>query len=346
MLVLNQVARQLGQVAALDGVSLSVGEAQIVCLVGHSGCGKSTLLRVVAGVEKIDSGSLTLAGRVVADGATFVEPEDRNVGFMFQDYALFPHLTARQNIGFGLRAMDKQRRNVRVAEVLERLGIGPLADRYPHQLSGGEQQRIALARALAPQPSVLLMDEPFSNLDPGLRESIRRETVALIRSLGMTAIIVTHDPEEALSTGDWLALMRKGRIVESGVGEKIYARPLTSYAASFFSHVNRVPARPIGDRVESALGVFPAAATGGQLELLIRPHSLYLDSAGIPATVLERSFLGEMEELSLKVEGVATPLVLRSSLRSGAMPGQVVGLAVKRDDVMVFPAEPTRPQNQ
>lgn len=339
MLVLDKVARRLGQVAALDGVSLSVGEAQIVCLVGHSGCGKSTLLRVVAGVERLDSGSLTLAGRVVSNGTTFVEPEDRNVGFMFQDYALFPHLTARQNIGFGLRAMDRQRRPGRIGEVLERLGISALAERYPHQLSGGEQQRIALARALAPQPSVLLMDEPFSNLDPGLRETIRRETMALIRSLGMTAIIVTHDPEEALSTGDWLALMRQGRIVESGVSEKIYGRPLTAYAASFFSHVNRVPARPTGDRVESALGVFPAAATGGRLELLIRPHSLYLDSAGIEARVLERAFLGEMEELTLVVAGLDAPLVLRSSLRSGATVGQTVHLAVKRDEVMVFPTE-------
>lgn len=339
ILVLEQVARRLGQVAALDGVSLSVGEAQIVCLVGHSGCGKSTLLRTVAGVERIDSGSVTLAGRVVSDVTTFVEPEDRNVGFMFQDYALFPHLTARQNIGFGLRAMDRQRREARIGEVVERLGIGALAVRYPHQLSGGEQQRIALARALAPQPSVLLMDEPFSNLDPGLRDTIRRETVALIRGLGITAIIVTHDPEEALSTGDWLALMRKGRIVESGVGEKVYARPLTAYAASFFSHVNRIPARAVGDRVESALGVFAAAAAGGKLELLVRPHSLYLSPEGVPARVVERAFLGELEELSLKVDGIDAPLVLRSSLRSGAAVGQTVHLSVKRDEVMVFPAE-------
>ena len=339
MLVIDRVTRRLGSVAALDGVSLSVGEAQIVCLVGHSGCGKSTLLRTVAGVERIDSGSITLAGRVVADGTTFIEPEHRNVGFMFQDYALFPHLTAAQNIAFGLRPMDRQRRERRIGEVIERLGLTALADRYPHQLSGGEQQRIALARALAPQPSVLLMDEPFSNLDPGLRDTIRRETVALIRGLGITAIIVTHDPEEALSTGDWLALMRKGRIVESGVGEKVYARPLTAYAASFFSHVNRIPGRSAGDRVQCVLGVFPAAVTAGRVEILVRPHSLYLGREGVPARVIERAFLGELEELSLGVDGIDTPLVLRSSLRSGAAVGQIVYLGVKHDEIMVFPAE-------
>ncbi len=339
MLVIDQVARRLGSVAALDGVSLSVAQAQIVCLVGHSGCGKSTLLRTVAGVERIDSGSVTLAGRVVADGTTFVEPEHRNVGFMFQDYALFPHLTARQNIGFGLGAIGRDRRAGRIHEVIERLGLGPLADRYPHQLSGGEQQRVALARALAPQPSLLLMDEPFSNLDPGLRDTIRRETVALIRSLGITAIIVTHDPEEALSTGDWLALMRKGQVVESGVGEKVYARPLTAYAASFFSHVNRIPGRSSGGRVECALGVFLAAATGGQVELLVRPQSLFLSQDGVPARVVERAFMGELEELSLAVAGIDVPLVMRSSLRSGAAVGQTVHIKVRPEEVMVFPDE-------
>jgi iron(III) transport system ATP-binding protein len=339
MLVLDRVARRLGQVAALDGVSLSVGEAQIVCLVGHSGCGKSTLLRAVAGVERLDAGSVVLAGNIVSDDRNFVEPEHRNVGFMFQDYALFPHLTVRQNVGFGLRAMDRRDREARVAEIVDRLGITALAGRYPHQLSGGEQQRVALARALAPQPSVLLMDEPFSNLDPGLRETIRHETLAHIRGLGITAIIVTHDPEEALSTGDWLALMRKGRIVETGTGEDIYLTPRTAYAASFFSHVNRVPVSAYGDRLESPFGAFPAGGAVGQLSLLIRPHSLFIAAGGVPARVLNRAFLGEMEELSLSVEGITAPLVLRSSQRTGVTIGQLVHLGVKRDEVMVFPAE-------
>jgi iron(III) transport system ATP-binding protein len=336
-LSLDQVYRRLGNVAALDGVSLTLGEGEIVCLVGHSGCGKSTLLRAIAGVEQIDAGTISLVGRVVTNATTFVEPEHRNVGFMFQDYALFPHLTARANIGFGLRSMEARQRGRRIAETIDKLGIASLADRYPHQLSGGEQQRVALARALAPQPSVLLMDEPFSNLDPGLRASIRQETLTVIRALGITAVIVTHDPEEALSTGDSVALMHKGRIVERGTGEAVYTRPRTPYAASFFSQVNRIPARRLDDRVETVLGAFPLPSSpSAEVEVLLRPQSLHLAAQGVPATVLRRTFLGEMEELQLSVDGLAHPLILRSSRRSGVSEGQSVELFVARDEALVF----------
>lgn len=339
-LVVHQAARQLGQVAALDGVSLSVDKGQIVCLVGHSGCGKSTLLRVIAGVESLDSGAVSIAGKVVSDSTTFVEPEHRNVGFMFQDYALFPHLTARQNIGFGLRSMQRNQRDARVTEVIDRLDIATLADRYPHQLSGGEQQRIALARAIAPQPAILLMDEPFSNLDRGLRESIRHQTLSLIRTLGITAIIVTHDPEEALSTGDVVALMNKGKLVETAPGETLYAKPRTAYAAAFFSRVNRLPAQRNGDRINTPLGVFPASADcPAEPVVLIRPQDVFIDDQGMPARVLQRSFLGEMEEISLAVEGMDQPVVMRTSDSTGAQPGQQVRIGVRRDKIMMFAAD-------
>ncbi|SFV32338.1 iron(III) transport system ATP-binding protein [Devosia crocina] len=337
IVVLDQLSRKLGGVSALDGFSLSIDEGEIVCLVGHSGCGKSTLLRVIAGIETLDAGAVTLNGQLVSGQSVFVEPEQRKVGFMFQDYALFPHLTARQNIAFGLKRMDRTARDERVSDIIKRLGIDALSAKYPHQLSGGEQQRIALARALAPQPAILLMDEPFSNLDRGLRESVRLETLNLLRALGTTAIIVTHDPEEALSTGDTVALMHKGRLVEAGTGEAVYAKPQTAYAASFFSQLNRVPACRDGAAASSPLGRFPLAPDHPEpIELLIRPHSLFLTQDGTAARVVDRAFRGEIEQLVLAVDGLAEPLIMRSSRNSGAEIGQIVRVSVRPEEAMIF----------
>jgi iron(III) transport system ATP-binding protein len=331
------VSRRLGGVAALDGLSLSVEAGQVVCLVGPSGCGKSTLLRTIAGVEEIDAGTISITGRTVAGNGAWVEPEHRAVGFMVQDYALFPHLTARQNIRFGLGKLSKAERVDRGEQIIERLGIGSLADRYPHQLSGGEQQRIALARALAPQPSIVLMDEPFSNLDPGLRDSIRQQTLDLIRSLAATAIIVTHDPEEALSTGDLVALMDKGKITQVGTGESLYRRPRTAYAAGFFSQINRLPARRDGTMAVTALGTFPTEHDLPEpLELLVRPQALILGEIGAAATVVDRAFLGEMVELKLALEGLDRPLILRTGHDEAVVPGQAVRVTVKPDEAMLF----------
>ncbi|HEY9344811.1 MAG TPA: ABC transporter ATP-binding protein, partial [Inquilinus sp.] len=231
MLTLERICRSFGTVRALDEVSLSIAPGEIVCLVGRSGCGKSSLLRIIAGVDAPDSGRILLDGAEIAGPGGFVEPEDRNVGFMFQDYALFPHLTVEENVAFGLKRLPREAARARAAEVIGRIGIAALAGRYPHTLSGGEQQRVALARALAPKPVILLMDEPFSNLDRGLREQVREETIATLRALGTTAIMVTHDPEEALSAGDRVVLMQKGRIVQAGSGYEIYDHPNSLYAA-------------------------------------------------------------------------------------------------------------------
>jgi iron(III) transport system ATP-binding protein len=337
ILDVREISRRLGGVAALDGVSLSVEPGQVVCLVGPSGCGKSTLLRTIAGVEEIDSGTISITGQTVAGGGAWVEPEHRMVGFMVQDYALFPHLTARQNIRFGLRRLAKAARADRGEEIIERLGIRALADRYPHQLSGGEQQRIALARALAPQPSIVLMDEPFSNLDPSLRDSIRQQTLELIRSLEATAIIVTHDPEEALSTGDLVALMHEGKIAEMGTGESLYRNPKTPYAAGFFSQLNRLPAKREGAVAVTALGAFPAHQDLSEpLELLVRPQALMLGQTGIPATVVDRAFLGEFVELKLAVEGLESLLVLRTGHDGSVAPGQSVRVGVKPGEALLF----------
>ncbi|MAN76432.1 MAG: iron ABC transporter ATP-binding protein [Rhizobiales bacterium] len=342
ILKIDNVSRHFGIIAALDGVSFEIAPGGIVCLVGHSGCGKSTLLRVISGVEKIDGGTVVLAGKTVSGGHVFVEPENRNIGFMFQDYALFPHLTARQNIGFGLRGMSRKDAMARVDDIISRLGIGALAERYPHMLSGGEQQRIALARALAPQPRILLMDEPFSNLDRGLRDTIRHETLTLLRGLGTTAIIVTHDPEEALAIGDKVVLMHKGKVIESGTGDAIYSFPQTAYAAAFFSQVNRIPARRSGDWLDSALGRFPApCGSSGPVQLFIRPQALTLTVNGTVATVSARVLLGEIEEVTLEVAGLDDPLIMRTSAQRGLQVGQSVTIGVDAKDVLVFAADET-----
>ncbi|WP_127144813.1 ABC transporter ATP-binding protein [Pelagibacterium montanilacus] len=331
------VSRRFGAVQALDNVSLEIAQGEIACLVGQSGCGKSTLLRAIAGVEDIDSGALALYGHPVTASDVFVEPENRNIGFMFQDYALFPHLTARQNILFGLRKLGRKVAGERTDQTLDRLGIAALADRYPHMLSGGEQQRVALARALAPQPQVMLMDEPFSNLDSRLRDTIRQETVSVLRSLGTTAIIVTHDPEEALSLGDKVVLMRKGKVIETGTGDAIYTYPQTAYAAEFFSRVNRIPARRSGDWLDSPLGRFAApCGSSGPVFLYVRPQAVVLDEAGIAAKVTRRVLLGEIEEVTLAVEGLADPLVMRTSERCGVSIGGDVRIGVNPDHVLVF----------
>ena len=340
-LAVEHVTRRFGQTLALDDVSLTVGAGEIVCLVGHSGCGKSTLLRVIAGIERIDSGRLVIDGQVVNDGDVFVEPEHRQVGLMFQDYALFPHLTARQNIGFGLMRLRRDEAERRIDTIIETLGIGALADKYPHMLSGGEQQRIALARALAPEPAVLLMDEPFSNLDYGMRDFIRRQTLGLIRRLGMTALIVTHDPEEALAIGDRVVLMNNGKVVETGSGEAVYRFPRTPYAASFFSRVNTVPARRVGDWLESPVGRFPARPEhGAAVRLFIQPRALAPAETGVPALVRSHAMLGEMEEWSLVFDGLDEPLVMRTSVRHDIAVGSRINVAIDPHDVMVFPEEP------
>ncbi|WP_404406041.1 ABC transporter ATP-binding protein [Pelagibacterium halotolerans] len=341
-LSIRNVTRRFGAVTALDDVSLDIAKGEVACLVGQSGCGKSTLLRVIAGVEDIDAGSVSLDGTTVTGPDIFVEPEDRNVGFMFQDYALFPHLTARQNILFGLNHLGRKSASARADELLSRLKIDALANRYPHMLSGGEQQRVALARALAPQPHVLLMDEPFSNLDRRLRDSIRQETSAVLRALGTTAIIVTHDPEEALSLGDKVVLMHKGKVIETGTGDAIYTYPQTAYAAEFFSRVNRIPARRSGDWLDSPLGRFPATCgSAGPVYLYVRPQAIKLNGRGIAAQVTSRVLLGEIEEVGLAVEGMSEPLVMRTSARSGLDVGHTVRVSIEPEDVLVFAADET-----
>jgi len=342
MLAVRGVSRRFGGRQALDAVSLTLAPGEIICLVGQSGCGKSSLLRLIAGVDAPDAGSIVLNGAEIAGPGVFVEPEDRNIGFMFQDYALFPHLTVADNIGFGLRRLPKAEARRRTAEVMARIGVAGMAGRYPHTLSGGEQQRVALARALAPQPVLLLMDEPFSNLDRGLSDRVRAETLAILRDLGTAAIIVTHDPEEALAAGDRVALMQDGRVAQTGTGRDIHDRPCSLYVAEFFRPCNRLAGQARGGQVATPLGAFPTTLADGQGAVVcIRRHALQVAApgAGAAAQVTGSVFLGDVEELALRVAGVNEPLVMRVMGHAPARPGDTLSVAVSPDGgAMVFPA--------
>ena len=342
-LVLEHVSRRFGETQALDDVSFSLVPGEIVCLVGQSGCGKSSLLRIIAGVDKPDSGRVLLNGAEIAGANGFIEPEQRNIGFMFQDYALFPHLIVEENVMFGLKRLPQREARARASEVMSRIGVAALSERYPHTLSGGEQQRVAVARALAPKPVILLMDEPFSNLDRGLRERVREETIGTLRALGTTAILVTHDPEEALAVGDRIVLLKEGRIVQIGTGYDVYDNPNSLYAAEFLCPCNRVKGTYRHGRIETAIGAFPARldlSEGSPAFACIRPQALCLapQGEGIPGQVVGCSFLGEIEELSIRVEGVANLLRLRTTSRVEARPGEWVSLRVDPKGVLVFAA--------
>jgi iron(III) transport system ATP-binding protein len=292
MVCVHGASKRFGAVQAVHDSDLCVERGELVALLGPSGCGKTTLLRLIAGFERPDDGEIAIAGIRVAGGRTWVPPDRRRVGMVFQDYALFPHLTVAQNIGFGL---PRSERPSRLHELLALVGLGGADGRYPHELSGGQQQRVALARALAPRPSVVLLDEPWSNIDPLRRGSMREELAAILRSIDVTVVLVTHDREEAFSIADRIALMRDGTVVQSGPAEELYLAPADRWAAEFVGAGNFLPGRLDGELVETLVGSFPAANGNGAeaVEALIRPELLELhpDPSG-DAEVVGREFRG------------------------------------------------------
>jgi iron(III) transport system ATP-binding protein len=278
----------------VQGLSSSVAPREILALLGASGCGKTTTLRLIAGFERLDAGHIEVAGRLVANERAYTSPEKRRVGVVFQDYAIFPHLSVAQNVAFGLGR--GQQKSQRVAEILSLVGLDGNEEKMPHHLSGGQQQRVALARALAPQPDVLLLDEPFSNLDSGLRGAVRYEVRDLLKKSGTTAVFVTHDQEEALAMGDEVAVMENGRIEEIGAPEAIFHRPQTRFVAEFMGQTDFIPGTITNRGIETQLGLLPQALNlplSTQIEIAIRPDDVQLtaDEKG-DGTILSRQFIG------------------------------------------------------
>jgi iron(III) transport system ATP-binding protein len=294
MIELQSVTRRFGAVTAVDRADLTVRAGEILTLLGPSGCGKTTALRLVAGFERPGEGVIRIDGSVVAGEGTWTPPERREVGMVFQDYALFPHLDVRGNIAYGLPRAA--RRNGRVDELLELVGLDGMNDRFPHELSGGQQQRVALARTLAPAPAVVLLDEPWSSIDHLLRSSMREELAGILRRAGVTVVLVTHDREEAFALSDRVALMHEGRVVQIGTPEEIYFEPATRWAAEFAGDANFVPGTLAAGVVETAVGRFAALNGNGAahaVSALVRPELV----APVPDPsggdeVLERSFRG------------------------------------------------------
>jgi len=295
------LSRAFGSLTAVDGASLRVERGQLVALLGPSGSGKTTLLRMIAGFERPDAGTVAVGGRTVAGPGTWVEPEARRIGMVFQQGALFPHLDVARNVGFGAARPE------RVGESLELVGLGGRADAFPHELSGGERQRVALARALAADPEVILLDEPFAALDAGLRESLREEVAAILRAAGASALLVTHDQAEALSLADAVAVLRDGRVQQLGSPEEVYERPCSRWVAEFLGEADVLPGTAEAGMVHFELGRFSTGRElDGAVQVVIRPESVAIGHSAATrdaaeATVLERSFYGHDQLVHLEL---------------------------------------------
>ena len=340
---LENVSRRYGDALALDNVTLDVPPGKVLCLLGPSGCGKTTLLRIAAGVERPSSGRVLIDDEEVAGPNRFVPPEKRGVGLMFQDFALFPHLTILDNVAFGLRSMTKAEGRAEALLALERVGLGHYAGEYPHILSGGEQQRVALARAIAPRPGVLLMDEPFSGLDTRLREAMREDTLAILHETRATCIVVTHDAEEAMRMGDQVALLRKGRVVQTGTALDLYRKPKDIFAARTFSDLNEMKAHIEAGAAATPLGTFPVSglADGTDAIVCVRQSGVRLmkQGEGAPGRVLDTRFLGDVGLVEVAVQGLDAPIFARVRECDVPAPGTEVAVSVDSSAVLIFEAE-------
>jgi iron(III) transport system ATP-binding protein len=324
----------------IRGISLTAEPGEVLCLLGPSGSGKTTLLRIAAGIEVQTRGQILLNDRVVAGPNGFMPPERRGIGLMFQDFALFPHLTILDNVRFGLTALPANEAVAEARTALERVGLAQFADKYPHVLSGGEQQRVALARALAPRPAVLLMDEPFSGLDSRLKDAIRSDTLAILRETRATAIIVTHDSEEAMRMADRIALLREGRLVQLGTSDDLYRRPKDLFAAAFFSEINTFEGHVRNGLVETPIGsiVVDAFSDGTLVDVAVRLSDVSVteNDGMIQARIRSRRFVGVDELLELAVP--ASEMTVRARIRADQLPSGLrdVTLSINRRNILVF----------
>ncbi|CUH86340.1 Fe(3+) ions import ATP-binding protein FbpC 2 [Phaeobacter sp. CECT 5382] len=353
-LEIRHIYRYFDGRAVVDDVSLQIQAGQVTCLLGPSGCGKSTTLRMIAGVEMQDSGEIYVDGKLICDTVFRVPPERREIGLMFQDFALFPHLSVADNVAFGLNKGSKAEKRARVEELLEKVSLKRFIDDFPHQLSGGEQQRVALARALAPKPRIMLMDEPFSGLDNRLRDGIRDETLTLLKEEDAAVLLVTHEPEEAMRMADEIALMRGGKIVQQGAPYNVYTRPIDKAAVAFFSDINVLKSQVNGALADTPFGQFlaPGIADRTDVEIVFRPQHVRIDfdrsgkgplptaTDGVPArAVVKRArYLGHESLVEFQMD--YDDSILKVTVPRVFLPevGRVMWLTVPRNRCFVFPA--------
>lgn len=342
MLQLSNLAITLGGRTVVENLSLHLQAGEIGCLLGASGCGKTTVLRAIAGFEKPVTGEITLAGHQVSSAVKMLPPEQRQIGMVFQDYALFPHLTVAGNIAFGLRGEGKAAQAERVADALQLVGLGHVEHRYPHELSGGQQQRVALARALAPRPQLLLMDEPFSNLDVELRERLGQEVRAILKAAGMTAILVTHDQREAFAVADKVGVMAEGHIRQWATPYDLYHQPLDRFVADFVGEGMLLPGVVAeGGKVKIELGVIDGSmpedcCLGCTADVLVRPDDvLHDDASATKATVLAKAFRGAQFLYTLGLPSGQKVLSLVPSHHNHAV-GEDIGIRLEIDHVIAF----------
>ncbi|MCA0870223.1 ABC transporter ATP-binding protein [Seohaeicola saemankumensis] len=352
-LEIRNLVRDFNGQRVVDDVSLAIQAGQVTCLLGPSGCGKSTTLRMIAGVEMQDSGEIWVDGKLICDTIFRVPPERREIGLMFQDFALFPHLSVADNVAFGLKSGSRSEKRARVEALLTRVDLLRHIDHFPHQLSGGEQQRVALARALAPRPRIMLMDEPFSGLDNRLRDGIRDETLSLLKEEDTAVLLVTHEPEEAMRMADEIALMRDGKIVQQGAPYNVYTRPADRAAVAFFSDINVLKSQVNGALANTPFGRFlaPGVPDGTDVDIVFRPQHVRLDfdrggtgplptpAEGVAARgVVERArFLGHESLVEFRMDHDGS--VLKATVPNVFLPatGRVMWLTVRRDRCFVFP---------
>ncbi len=353
-LKIEGLTRRLGGRDVVHDVSLSVRSGEVMCLLGPSGCGKSTTLRMVAGIERPDAGSVRVDGNLICGQGVHLPPEARHIGLMFQDFALFPHLSVRENVGFGLSGSRTEKAR-RVDEMIERVHLKGFDDAHPHELSGGEQQRVALARAIAPKPRVMLMDEPFSGLDNRLRDGIRDETLEILKSEGAAVLLVTHEPDEAMRMADEIALMRDGVIVQRGAPYNVYNAPLDRMAAAFFSDINVIHGTVKGALTDTPFGDFlaPGVPDGTDVEIVIRPQHIRIDfdrggrgpnptpEDGTPArgSVVRSRYMGSESLVEFRMAHDGS--ILKATVPSVFLPkpGTELWLMIRRGKCFVFPTK-------
>ncbi len=311
-------------IAAVKDFSLQLNKGEMLALLGESGCGKTTVLRMIAGFERPDSGSLMVYGKKLFEAGFFVEPEKRNIGIVFQDHALFPHLRVAQNIGFGLQGLTNTDATRRIGNLLEITGLEGLGKRYPHQLSGGQQQRVALARALAPEPGLILLDEPFSSIDTVFRNKLRQEIRDILHQTGTTALLVTHDTKDALAIADRVVVMRNGIAVQTGCPAEVYTKPLNTYVADFFGHANYIRIEPGDHNMNQLLGI-DSHSINEACTFCIRPDAIRIlrekTHNTVEAKVLQWRFMGETIEVQCSVTLSGKPVQLTVYGGKDFMPG-------------------------